>query len=297
MIRSDSIVNLMGALRKAQLNFPAVKKDTTNPHFRSKYATLDGVIETLQPTLDAHGLVIAQPPDCDPLNGWVGVTTILFHDSGEYIASTLLLPSTGPSKEERQPDPQQATAAVTYARRTAYLAILGVAPEDDDDGNKAAGRNTTQSKPVAKPATKPAAQEQKVAQVPKAEIPKDLAQAYSASTPVASAAKNSGTIQSAPTAGAQTTGPITEQELQGFRGQFTKMCAELTKVGLAPSKGLPQNRKVLAYLLNCTSVEKVEDISRAQWNAFFQIVESTKNSEAGVAELIRLVNLAAGIKE
>src|ERR1700676_4402831 len=113
MNRSDSIVNLMGALRKAQLNFPAVKKDTTNPRFRSKYATLDGVIETLQPTLDAHGLVITQPPDCDPLNAGVGITTVLFHvPSGEFISSTLLLPSTGPSKEMRQPYPRQRSAVV-----------------------------------------------------------------------------------------------------------------------------------------------------------------------------------------
>lgn len=127
--RSQSIGKLIEALTKAQQEYDPVKKENTNPFFKSKYADLSTVLGATQKHLAKYGVAILQMP---VVNGSkAGVQTILAHSSGEWIDfGELLLPL---SKQ----DAQGAGSAITYSRRYAYQSAAGVSAEEDDDGNAA----------------------------------------------------------------------------------------------------------------------------------------------------------------
>ena len=129
MKTSESITKIASALVKAQGELNAVSKDGNNPHFRSKYATLQNIVESTRDTLRKHGLAVVQTfSDTD--GTYISLNTTLLHESGEYISGTF---SMRPSKV----DPQGLGSATTYARRYALSAILGIVTDDDDDGNAA----------------------------------------------------------------------------------------------------------------------------------------------------------------
>jgi hypothetical protein len=121
---------LAKAMAKAQGDLGPVLKDKTNPAFRSKYADLGAVLEAVLPALNRAGLSLIQSPSYD--GSLVGVTSILLHESGEWMEATLHM-------KPVKMDPQGIGSCLTYARRYAALAIAGAAPEDDDDGNAASG--------------------------------------------------------------------------------------------------------------------------------------------------------------
>ena len=141
MQQSVEIGQLVAALIKAQQQFDPIIKSKNNPFFKSKYADLQAVIEATQPTLIANGLVITQFPVSDEKG--VGVLSVLAHTSGQFISESVTLPL-------GKNDAQTGVAAVTYARRTAWLGIIGVAAEDDD-GNTAANREVDKATKVSKP--------------------------------------------------------------------------------------------------------------------------------------------------
>lgn len=121
-MQSETIGALISALCKARGEFAPATKESTNPHFRSKYADLETVVNATFPSLVKHGLFVIQTFAGDTLE------TMLAHESGEWIKGTQ--PLLG------KQDPQGIASASTYARRYGLMAILGVAPEDDD-GNTA----------------------------------------------------------------------------------------------------------------------------------------------------------------
>ena len=129
MKKSESIIELSKALSKFQGEVTNPKNTSTNPFFSSKYAPLEEVLNTIRPVLATNGLSITQIPTTE--GDKVGVVTILMHSSGEYIETEPLLLKTDKNTA------QGAGSAITYARRYAISAILGVASEEDDDGNNA----------------------------------------------------------------------------------------------------------------------------------------------------------------
>lgn len=120
---SDALVKAIGELQN-------VAKTAANPYFKSKYAPLDSIIEATRPVLLKHGLAISQTPVFQ--EGCAGVATTILHKSGYSTTSTLLLPM-------KDQSPQGVGSAITYARRYALAAVLGIASEDDDDGNAGTG--------------------------------------------------------------------------------------------------------------------------------------------------------------
>lgn len=129
MEMSPSIIKLSKALVMAQAEFSAVPKESENPFFKSKYAALPDVIKHTSPVLSKHGLAVSQFISNDG-NGNDSLTTVLIHESGEYMLHSMLLHLV-------KDDPQSQGSAVTYARRYAYMACLGVVSDEDDDGNAA----------------------------------------------------------------------------------------------------------------------------------------------------------------
>jgi hypothetical protein len=130
MTRSDTIAKLLPALIKARSEMTKVVKDSTTPHFKSKYADLAGCLEACEPALGKYGLAVLQTTRWS--EGVLTLDTVLAHDSGEWIASEYPVLCT-------YTRPQEIGAGLTYARRYSYLAITGRAPEDDD-GETAMGR-------------------------------------------------------------------------------------------------------------------------------------------------------------
>lgn len=133
--------NLAAALVAAQAAMPAVDKDGVNPHFKSKFTTLDSLVAATRPKLNEHGLAINQFPAVSDLGQPILITRIT-HVSGESLeyAMPLML------GEERQ-NMQALGAAITYARRFAWAAALGISSETDDDGEAA--------RPAEKPKQRP----------------------------------------------------------------------------------------------------------------------------------------------
>ena len=129
MKRSESIANIAAALCKFQSECPAPKKIAENPHFKSKYSPLEEIISTIKPHLSKNGLSFFQSTTTEGEN--ICVTTLILHTSGEFIESEPLKLPMG------KVTAQNAGSAVTYARRYSLCAALGIAAEDDDDGNAA----------------------------------------------------------------------------------------------------------------------------------------------------------------
>lgn len=131
MQKSESIKELCIALNKFQQEVSNPKNTENNSFFKSKYAPLDVVINTVKPTLTKHGLAVFQSVSGSGES--VTVTTMLTHISGEWIESEPLTLNNSDNKGVSLA--QAAGISITYARRYQLSAMLGVSSEDDTDGN------------------------------------------------------------------------------------------------------------------------------------------------------------------
>jgi hypothetical protein len=133
--QSENIADLAIALSKAQAENGTVHKDAKNPFFKSNYASLAQVWETVRPALTANGLSVVQLPSHDESGYYV--ESMLIHSSGQWIKSRLYMK---PVKE----DPQGIGSLISYARRYALQSLVMVCSDDlDDDGEMAMGRSTS----------------------------------------------------------------------------------------------------------------------------------------------------------
>ncbi len=129
MRTSESIAELAKALSQFQQEVKQPVKDGTNPHFKSQYVTLDGTVKTIQEYAPKHGLSFSQMPVSN--ESGVGVVTIIFHNSGEFIEfDPFYLPL-----DKRTA--QGAGSGLTYSRRYSLSAAFGIVSDVDDDGNEA----------------------------------------------------------------------------------------------------------------------------------------------------------------
>lgn len=121
--------NIVDLLIKVRDEIQPPKKDGTNPHFRSKYVTLEGCIDSVTEPLHKHGFFLSQQVATNDLGSFV--STILYHkDFPEWEVSSnvpLVLAKN---------DMQGMGSAITYARRYGIMSLLNI-PAEDDDGNEA----------------------------------------------------------------------------------------------------------------------------------------------------------------
>lgn len=139
MNRSETIVELAGALVEAQKEIANAVKDKVNPHYKSKYADLSSVAEACKKPLNDHGIAYIQTAEpCEA--GQLSLTTALIHKSGQWISGTCTMPV-------QQNTPQAYGSALTYARRYGLAAMVGVCPDDDDaEGAEGRGQKRTNAK-------------------------------------------------------------------------------------------------------------------------------------------------------
>lgn len=142
MEKSESIKELAGALLRFQTTVGKIVKNCENPFFKSKYADLSTILETIRTPLADAGLSFVQFP-----KGNYELETLLMHTSGEWMSETYQMK---PAKD----DPQGAGSVITYQRRYALGAILGLDIDTDDDGNEAS-KPKAPSRAAEKPELKP----------------------------------------------------------------------------------------------------------------------------------------------
>ena len=128
MKTSDSITKIAPALVASQEEIRFAIKDSTNPHFKSRYADLGSVIDAVKKALNDNGIAFIQTPT-ESQSGTLALTTRLIHNSGEWIEDTAICPL-------QKNDPQGYGSALTYLRRYSLASITGLY-QDDDDGNAA----------------------------------------------------------------------------------------------------------------------------------------------------------------
>lgn len=140
--RSEQINELAAALAKAQGQFPKVRKSkTANVKHKNgggehsySYADLADVLEAVRKPLSETGLALLQL--IEPAERHLFLRTQLLHTSGQFLDSVYPLPA--------GLDAQGMGSAITYARRYTISAMLGIAAEDDDDGQGANDRRPEQ---------------------------------------------------------------------------------------------------------------------------------------------------------
>lgn len=124
MEESPSTKSLDKALLKALAEIQNPAKDSVNPHFKSKYADLESVLEVCKKPLLNAGIVMSQGAVLVD-GGWQLVTKLKHAESGEYRDTFFPM---NPVKQ----DPQGYGSAQTYARRFTLMAMLGLVASDDD---------------------------------------------------------------------------------------------------------------------------------------------------------------------
>ncbi len=144
---SAQIDRIADALAKAQAQIRAAAKDRENPHLRTRYATLASVWDAAREALTSNGLSVTQPSSFSMEKKTVLVVTVLLHPSGQWIRNELELPVA-------QATPQGIGSVITYARRYALSAVVGIAPddetEDDGTGTPSASTQAASSQPAAR---------------------------------------------------------------------------------------------------------------------------------------------------
>jgi hypothetical protein len=128
MEMSESILDLAKALNILQGQLMTVPKEKINPFHQSKYADLSAIWEMCRQPLAANGLSLVQTTEVIENN--VILETTLLHSSGQWLRGKLSL---NPVKL----DPQGIGSALTYGRRYAMCAMLGIAADADDDAEGA----------------------------------------------------------------------------------------------------------------------------------------------------------------
>ena len=120
---SESIQDLAAALAKAQGRIEGAVKASDNAELNSRYADLTAVWAACRQALTKNGLSVVQFPG-ELVDGGISMTTMLMHSSGQWLQQSLAIPL-------RSLSAQGYGATITYARRYALAAVVGVCPEED----------------------------------------------------------------------------------------------------------------------------------------------------------------------
>jgi hypothetical protein len=148
MRTSEQVTEIQAALSAMQGELQPALKDSTNPHFKSRYADFFACKGVAQSVMAKHGLSAIQGILSDPDKGWIGVETRIGHVSGQWLESDSWCKPKGLL-------PQDVGSAVTYLKRYSLCAMLGIVADDDDDANQAQGKNDEPKKEEPKKYQKP----------------------------------------------------------------------------------------------------------------------------------------------
>lgn len=120
---------LFTALAKAQSSMQVAGHNSANPHFKHRYADLTELVKASRPALTENNLSVLQRVIY--VEGQAYLETILGHSSGQQISSSIAIT---PQKNEIQ----SMGSYLSYLRRYAYAALVGVVTQDEEDDGEAA---------------------------------------------------------------------------------------------------------------------------------------------------------------
>lgn len=126
-----ALAKFQGSLEQPSLNSEVKVKTKTGLEYKFKYADLSECKRAAKQPLADNELSVCQLIEDD-----YSIRTILLHSSGQWISSKVRMPS-------NTADAQSIGSAITYAKRYAFCAILGIVADNDEDANIASG-NTSQ---------------------------------------------------------------------------------------------------------------------------------------------------------
>ena len=152
--QSENITDLAKALLNVQRTVQPITKDAENPFTKSWYASLNSVMAACRDALIENGIWLCQHPVPVEQPNSLGLVTKLTHvESGQWQSSLAIVPLP-------KADPQGMGSAMTYARRYALTAMLGMVTDDDDgEGAKNGKKSPTRPKlPVNAPESQTARQ-------------------------------------------------------------------------------------------------------------------------------------------
>lgn len=165
MLMSEQIAELAAAMASVQGKMHAATKSSVNPHIGNKYADLGAVFEACRDLLAENQLAVMQwPGPYDAEAQTLSLTTVLTHASGQWLSQELTIPVAKMRVRGGGEAPMSAQAygsAITYARRYALAAVVGITQEDDD-GN-AASHAPAQPQAAAPQSAAPQGERRKVA--------------------------------------------------------------------------------------------------------------------------------------
>jgi hypothetical protein len=127
----EPLDQLAAAMIAVQSEIKPAPESGRNPHLKTRYSTLEDIWSVCRGPLARHGLTVIQAPQ-GAEEGWLSLETILLHKSGQRISSVIRVPV-------GKHDIQAFGGALTYARRYALAAMIGVTSGEDDDGESAKG--------------------------------------------------------------------------------------------------------------------------------------------------------------
>lgn len=152
MNTSSELDQLAAALCAAQANISPARMNAVNPFLKNRYADLSAIIDAVRHELALNDLSYVQMPATPPHGEFgIALTTRLMHSSGQWLEETFFMPM--PTDERGKSLMQVAGSAITYARRYALAAMLGVVADEDTDGSI---QNDAPRKSAVKPAPRPA---------------------------------------------------------------------------------------------------------------------------------------------
>jgi ERF superfamily len=162
---SESIGAIAAALAKAQGELTNPEKSLIatirspfprEPDQTFRYASLASGLDIVRKSLGQHEIATVQTTTIDQDSGQIRLTTLLAHASGEWISSDWPVCAANETTT-----PHRMGAALTYARRYALFALVGIAGEDDLDApdllTPRLWLHRTQAKPLKTVASRPMA--------------------------------------------------------------------------------------------------------------------------------------------
>lgn len=123
--RSEQLHELAKALAAAQGEMENASKDSSNPHYQSRYSSLASCWDACRGPLSKNGLAIVQRVVESNAKA-VGIETLLVHSSGQWISQTVRMPM------GERATAQAVGSCVSYGRRYGLCCMVGIASEDDD---------------------------------------------------------------------------------------------------------------------------------------------------------------------
>ena len=134
-----ALAKFQGSLEQPSLNSEVKVRTKTGGEYKFKYADLSECKRAAKQPLADNELSVCQLIEYD-----YSILTILLHSSGQWISSKVRMPS-------NTADAQSIGSAITYAKRYAFCAILGIVADDDDDANIASGNTAQKEQPKEQP--------------------------------------------------------------------------------------------------------------------------------------------------